>query len=59
MRRNSIRSNTSGDIASNMNYRIYARRILPNSDWAARTALGRMRRRPTLVESFWKQAELF
>ncbi len=27
--------------------------------WAARKALGRMRRRPTLVESFWKQAELF
>jgi len=27
--------------------------------WAARRALGRMRRRPTLVESFWKQAELF
>ena len=27
--------------------------------WAARQALGRMRRRPTLVESFWKQAELF
>jgi len=26
---------------------------------AARRALGRMRRRPTLVESFWKQAELF
>jgi transposase len=26
---------------------------------AARKALGRMRRRPTLVESFWKQAELF
>jgi transposase len=26
---------------------------------AARQALGRMRRRPTLVESFWKQAELF
>jgi transposase len=25
---------------------------------AARRALGRMRRRPTLVESFWKQAEL-
>jgi len=27
--------------------------------WAARKALGRMRRRPTLVESFWNQAELF
>ena len=27
--------------------------------WAARQALGRMRRRPTLVEAFWKQAELF
>ncbi len=27
--------------------------------WAARNALRRMRRRPTLVESFWKQAELF
>ena len=27
--------------------------------WAARKALGRMRRRPTLVKSFWKQAELF
>jgi transposase len=27
--------------------------------WAARDALRRMRRRPTLVESFWKQAELF
>jgi transposase len=27
--------------------------------WAARKALGRMRRRPTLVQSFWKQAELF
>ena len=26
---------------------------------AARRALGRMRRRPTLVESFWKQSELF
>jgi transposase len=26
---------------------------------AARRALGRMRRRTTLVESFWKQAELF
>ncbi len=26
---------------------------------AARKALSRMRRRPTLVESFWKQAELF
>ena len=26
---------------------------------AARNALGRMRRRPTLVDSFWKQAELF
>lgn len=26
---------------------------------AARRALGRMRRRPTLVQSFWKQAELF
>jgi transposase len=26
---------------------------------AARKALGRMRRRPTLVHSFWKQAELF
>jgi len=26
---------------------------------AARRALGRMRRRPALVESFWKQAELF
>ena len=26
---------------------------------AARNALGRMRRRTTLVESFWKQAELF
>ena len=26
---------------------------------AARRALARMRRRPTLVESFWKQAELF
>lgn len=26
---------------------------------AARQALGRMRRRPTLVESIWKQAELF
>lgn len=26
---------------------------------AARQALGRMRRRPVLVESFWKQAELF
>jgi transposase len=26
---------------------------------AARQALGRMRRRPSLVESFWKQAELF
>jgi transposase len=26
---------------------------------AARAALGRMRRRTTLVESFWKQAELF
>lgn len=26
---------------------------------AARQALGRMRRRPTLVEAFWKQAELF
>lgn len=26
---------------------------------AARKALARMRRRPTLVESFWKQAELF
>lgn len=26
---------------------------------AARRALSRMRRRPTLVESFWKQAELF
>jgi len=25
---------------------------------AARRALSRMRRRPTLVESFWKQAEL-
>ena len=27
--------------------------------WAARQALGRMHRRPRLVESFWKQAELF
>jgi len=27
--------------------------------WAARKALGRMRRRATLVESFWRQAELF
>ena len=26
---------------------------------AARRALARMRRRPTLVQSFWKQAELF
>jgi len=26
---------------------------------AARKALSRMRRRPVLVESFWKQAELF
>ena len=26
---------------------------------AARKALGLMRRRPSLVESFWKQAELF
>ena len=26
---------------------------------AARHALARMRRRPTLVESFWKQAQLF
>ena len=27
--------------------------------YAARKALSRMRRRPVLVESFWKQAELF
>jgi transposase len=27
--------------------------------WAARKALRRMRRRPSLVTSFWKQAELF
>ena len=27
--------------------------------WAAREALRRMRRRPRLVTSFWKQAELF
>lgn len=27
--------------------------------WAARRALRRMRRRPTLVESLWKQADLF
>jgi transposase len=27
--------------------------------WAARKALRRMRRRPPLVNSFWKQAELF
>ena len=27
--------------------------------WAARQALRNMRRRPSLVESFWKQAELF
>ena len=26
---------------------------------AARKALGRMHRRPTLVESFWNQADLF